>query len=61
MYSNWLFKLWISFAIHCSAMHVGSVPENIVVVLGINELKSFFVLYYLTVLVYTETILHLGG
>ena len=42
-------------------MHVGSVPENIVVVLGINELKSFFVLYYLTVLVYTETILHLGG
>ena len=42
-------------------MHVGSVPENTVVVLGINELKSFFVLYYLTVLVYTETILHLGG
>ena len=36
--------------------------KNIVIVAGVNELKSsvFFLLYYLTVLVYNKTTIHLG-
>ena len=35
--------------------------KNIVIVAGVNELKSsVFLLYYLTVLVYNKTTIHLG-
>ena len=34
--------------------------ENVVIFAGINELKSFFVLHDLTVLVYAKTTIHLG-
>ena len=40
--SDWLLKLWISFAIHLHAMRARFVPENIVIVARINELKSHF-------------------
>ena len=43
-----LLKLRISFA------------ENVVFFAGINQLKSSFWLYYLTVLVYTKTTIHLS-
>ena len=38
-------------------------PKNkkiIVIVAGVNELKSCVLLYYLTVLVYNKTTIHLG-
>ena len=41
-HSDWLIKLQISFAIHLRATPVGFVPENIVIVAGIYELKSSF-------------------
>ena len=42
--SDWLLKLQIAFAIHLRATRAGLKPENIVIVAGINEIKSSFVL-----------------
>lgn len=55
MRSDWLFKLRIFFAIYLRATCAGFVPEDIVIDVGINDLKSFFVPYYLTVLAHTKT------
>ena len=33
-------KLWMSFVIHLQATQVGIVPDNIVIIAGINEWKS---------------------
>ena len=38
--SDWLLKLPKAFAIHLRATRAGFEPENIVIVAGINELKS---------------------
>ena len=59
--SDWLLKLQIAFAIHLRATRAGLAPENIVIVAGINEIKSSFVLCYLSVLVYTYTTFHFSG
>ena len=59
-HSDWLPRLWISFAIHFRATGVGFASKNIVIMVGINKLKTSFLLYYLTVLVYTQTDIHPG-
>ena len=51
MRSDWLHKLQISFDIHLRERRAGFAPENIVFVVGINDLKLSFLLYYLIVLV----------
>ena len=52
--SDWLVKLRISFAIHLRATREFRASGNTVIVAEMNELKTFFVVYYLTVLVYTK-------
>ena len=42
VYSDWLLKLRIFFAIYIRATRAGFVAENIVIVAGINELISSF-------------------
>ena len=49
-----------TFAIHLWAICVEFAPENVVIFAEINELKSLFVLFYLNVLVYTKTTIHLS-
>ena len=41
-HSDWLLQIGIFFAIHLQATRRGFAPENIVIVAGINELKSPF-------------------
>lgn len=52
--SDWLVKLRIYFAIHLRSTREFRASSNTVIVAEMNELKSFFVVYYLTVLVYTK-------
>ena len=40
--SDWLLNLRLSFAIHLRSTCAGFAPENIMIVAGINELKSSF-------------------
>ena len=40
--SNWVLKLPISPAVHLRAACAGFAPKNMVIVQGINELKSSF-------------------
>ena len=42
VFSDWLLKLQISFAIHLQATHTGFAPENILTVAGLKETKSSF-------------------
>ena len=53
-------RLRTFFAIHLRATRAEFAPENIVIVAGINELKSCFVLHHLIILVYTKTALQLS-
>lgn len=51
-------KQWISFNIHLWGTRAGFATENIIVVAGMNELNHLFVLFYLPVLVLTNTTTH---
>ena len=42
VFSDWLLKLQISFAIHLQVTHTGFAPENILTVAGLKETKSSF-------------------
>ena len=53
-------RLRTFFGIHLRATRAEFAPENIVIVAGINELKSCFVLHHLIILVYTKTALQLS-
>ena len=59
----WLLKLHVAFAIHLQAICAGFACENVVLVAGIHQLKSYFVLHRLAVSVYTRTTIHcsVGG
>ena len=59
--ADWLLKLRKAFAIHLRAIRAEFAPENVVIFAGINELKSYFLLYYLPVLVYIKTTIHLAA
>ena len=47
--ADWLLKFRVSFVIHVRAIRAEFAPEN-----------HIFVLYYLTVLVYTKTTVHVS-
>ena len=49
-----------SFAIHLRATPAGFVPENNIIVAGLMRENQLFVLYYLTVLVFIKTVIHLS-
>ena len=60
----WLgFKLQISFAFHLQSMHVGFELKFLYLLQEWLSESDLFLLYYLTVLVYTKTILYfsIGG
>ena len=59
--SDWQIKLRISFSIHLRATRVSFAPENIVIVAGIKDLKSYFFLYYLTIKQHLNSVLVAGG
>ena len=46
--SDLLLKFQISFAIHLRAIRADFAPEKVVIFAGINELKSYFLCYIIS-------------